>query len=139
MAENEKENEKNDRKKTNIPALEWFFAAVGLILVVGVLGFLIYHAIIDKGTPPNLNVKIDSIVQRENGFLVKFVIENTGDETAADVNVEGELKKGAETIETSGVTVDYVPSHSEKKGGLFFKEKSGGFEIELHAKGYNTP
>lgn len=86
-----------------------------------------------------LNVKIEDVTRNERGFLVRFKIENTGDETAADVTVEGELMRAKESLEKSDVTIDYVPSHSEKKGGMFFKNNPRDFDFEIHAKGYNEP
>jgi uncharacterized protein (TIGR02588 family) len=138
MAE-EKKSKQEDNEPTQTPFLEWVFAVIGLILVIGVIGFLIYEIATDQGKPANLNVKIEEIIPNNKGFLVRFTLENTGDETAADVTVEGELKKGAESLEKSDVTVDYVPSHSEKKGGMFFTEdpRSNGFTIR--AKGFNEP
>ena len=62
-----------------------------------------------------------------------------GDEIAADVTVEGELMRAKESLEKSDVTIDYVPSHSEKKGGMFFKNNPRDFDFEIHAKGYNEP
>lgn len=136
----DKRSEKQtDGEESKTPVLEWAFAVIGLILVVGVIGFLFYQIAVNKGTPPNLVVKTSEIVQGEKGFLVKFIIENTGDETAADVTVEGELKQGEKSVETGDVTVDYVPAHSQKKGGLFFTKNPGEFELILRAKGYNEP
>lgn len=86
-----------------------------------------------------LNVKVEEIIPNNKGFLVKFALENTGDKSAADVTLEGELKKDAESIETSDVTIDYVPSHSEKKGGMFFTENPQNYEFKIRAKGYNEP
>lgn len=137
MEEKAAKEDKNQGTKT--PALEWVFAIIGLILVVGVISFLLYHIATDKERPPNLSVKVDEIVSNEKSFLVKFVLVNTGDETAADVTIEGELKKGGESVETGEVTVDYVPAHSEKKGGLIFTKNPGEFEFEIRAKGYNEP
>jgi uncharacterized protein (TIGR02588 family) len=133
------EPEKDTQKKTRTPALEWLFATIGLFLVVSIIGFLIYEIVTDEKKPPNLNVKIEEIIPQEKGFLIKFTLENTGDETAADVTVEGEIKKAAESIEKSDVTVDYVPSHSEKKGGMFFRENPRNAEFEIRARGYNQP
>lgn len=131
--------EQNDKDQRKTPALEWIFAVIGLVLVVSVIGFLVYQITVNEGKPPSLQVRSYETVQSGSGFLVKFVIENAGDEAAADVTVVGELKNGQEDIETADVTVDYVPAHSEKRGGLFFNENPTNFELKLRAKGYNEP
>lgn len=128
-----------DNRKTQTPALEWFFAAIGLILVVGIIGFLIYEITTDEGKPAELNLKIEEVIPNGNGFLVKFALENMGDETAAGITVEGEIKKGTESVEKSDVTVNYVPSHSEKKGRMLFSEDPRKFEFKIRAKGFNNP
>ena len=138
MAE-EKTSKQDNNETTQTPLLEWVFAVIGLILVVGVVGFLIYEISTDQGKPANLNVKVEEIIPNDKGFLVKFALENTGDETAADVTVEGEVKKGTESLEKSDVTVDYVPSHSEKKGGMFFTKDPRSSDFIIRAKGYNEP
>lgn len=137
MAEEKTEQENKEARRT--PLLEWVFAVIGLILVVSVIGFLIYEISTDEGKPADLNVKIEEIIPNDKGFLVKFALENTGDETAADVTVEGEIKKGKESLEKGDVTVDYVPSHSEKKGGMFFTEDPRSNEFIIRAKGFNEP
>lgn len=137
MSDNEGKSKDQERKETS--ALEWLFAVLGLLLVVGVIGFLIYEIATDEKKPPDLNVKIEEVIPNERGFLVKFTIENAGDENAADVTVEGELTRAKESLEKSEVTVDYVPSHSEKKGGMFFKNNPREFDFEIYARGYNEP
>lgn len=138
MAEKKQSKQENNETRET-PFLEWVFAVIGLLLVVGVVGFLIYEISTDEGKPPDLNVKIEQIIPNEKGFLVKFALENTGDETAADVTVEGEIKKGNESLEKGDVTIDYVPSHSEKKGGMFFAEDPRQGDFKIRAKGFNEP
>ena len=57
-----------------------------------------------------------------------FNVINNGEQTASNVEIEGVLKNGSESVETSGVTIDYVPSKSEAKGGLFFKKIRNSFK-----------
>jgi uncharacterized protein (TIGR02588 family) len=64
---------------------------------------------------------------------------NEGGTTAAGLTVEGELRDGTESVETSDSTIDYVPSHSERQGGLFFTLDPGEYEVQLRAKGYEMP
>jgi uncharacterized protein (TIGR02588 family) len=53
--------------------------------------------------------------------------------------VEGVLKDGAEIIETSEVTIDYVPAGSQRQAGLFFIRDPQQYELQLSAKGYEQP
>lgn len=136
MAEKEKSSEKKNQK---IPFLEWLTAVIGLILVVGALGFIIYEASTNEHEPPILKLSYGAVIKTEAGYLVKFEVENNGDETAANVVIEGKLTKGAQEIETSSVTFDYAPSQSKRNGGLYFKNNPQEFDFEILAKGYQKP
>lgn len=130
-------SDKKGTEKTSF--LEWIVAAVGLILVVGTIGFMMYEGLGSENAPPNFTAKIERIDAVNSGYLVLFSIANAGDQTASGVNVEGELKNGGESVEKSDVTFDYAPSNSETKGGLFFKNDPKQFQIEIRAKGYVEP
>ena len=88
--------EENKQRHENPPVWEWIIAGTGAILVVGAIGFMLYQAVARKTSPPDFSFKVNSITPVTNGYLgqdLSFEVENAGDETAADVNVEGELKK----------------------------------------------
>jgi uncharacterized protein (TIGR02588 family) len=123
----------------DIPLLERIVALVGLILVSGSIGFLVYHAITRNSSPPNVILNISSITNIGSGYLVKFQAINKGESTAKGLIVEGQLKDGNEEIETSETTLDYLPSHSKREGGLFFTKDPRQFELRLRALGYEQP
>lgn len=137
MVEKEKTEGNNNNSQT--PALEWLAAAIGLILVLSSIGFLLFTAIVKKDTPPDLVIISDKITQTEKGYLVQFSLENKGENNASQVTVEGKLKKGEEELETSSVTFAYAPSNSKKEGGLLFTKNPQEFKLELRALGYENP
>jgi uncharacterized protein (TIGR02588 family) len=139
MAKDSEKTEHKNVQDKKTPALEWMIAALGLILVVGTIGFLIYQAFKDKSAPPDLSVQIDSIIKMESGYLVNFSVYNKGDDNAADVVVEGKIKQNGEDLETSSVTIDYAPSDSKREGGLFFTKNPGEGNFEIRALGYTKP
>jgi uncharacterized protein (TIGR02588 family) len=124
---------------SDVPVLEWVVAIMGLILVSGSIGFLVYQAMIRDSSPPDIMLKVNSVTPISNGYLVKFKAMNQGDSTAKGLIVEGQLKDGNEDIETSETTLDYLPSHSEREGGLFFTKDPRQFELQLRAVGYEQP
>ncbi len=140
MADKNSKDEKNgEQEKTSPAVLEWIIAVIGLILVAAAFGFILYRAVAGKNTPPDLTVKIESISQNSAGYLVKFRIANSGEKTAAAVNVRGTLKNG-ETVEESGdVTISYVPSHSEREGGILFEKNPQNYQLQIRADGYANP
>ena len=130
---------KGQEKLDHAPGWMWGIGLLGLLLVLGSIGFALYEAAIGDSSPPNVTVEVEEIVRLENGFLVEFRVVNQGGTTAAGLTVEGELRNGTEIVETSDTTIEYVPSRSERSGGLFFTRDPGQYELELRAKGYEMP
>lgn len=127
------------RGQNETPPLEWAVAGVGLVLVVGALALMLYNAIWKEPSPPEITVRIISIVQVQNGFLAQFETTNEGGTTAEGVVVGAELKRGSEHVESSHTTVDYLPPNSKKRGGLFFTRDPRQFDFQARAFGYQEP
>jgi uncharacterized protein (TIGR02588 family) len=130
---------KEQGKIKDAPLWMWGIALLGLTLVLGSIVFMLYEAAAGDSSPPDVTVRVDSILPTRNGFLVKFRAVNEGGSTAEGLTVEGELRNGTEGVETSNTTIEYVPSHSEREGGLFFTSDPRQFELRLRAKGYEKP
>src|SRR5688500_10933177 len=92
------------------PLLEWVAGALSLLLVLSVAGFLLRDAFRSPPSPPRITFEVDSIVRAGRGYLVEFRARNAGRTTAAGVEIEGELLGDTGTVETTGVTIDYVPA-----------------------------
>jgi uncharacterized protein (TIGR02588 family) len=130
---------KEQGKIKDAPLWMWGIAFLGLALVLGSIAFLLYEAATGDSSPPDVTVRVDSILLTRNGFLVKFRAINEGGSTAEGLTVEGELRNGTESVEVSNTTIEYVPSHSEREGGLFFTVDPRRYELQLRAKGYEKP
>ena len=128
-----------DEKLKDAPAWMWGIGLVGLIFILGSIGFMLNEAIAGDSSPPDVIVQVEDIIATENGFLVEFRVMNDGGTTASGLTVEGELRDGTAIIETSDTTLEYVPSHSERLGGLFFTQDPRQYELRLRALGYETP
>jgi uncharacterized protein (TIGR02588 family) len=127
------------QEKEAIPILEWIVAGIGLLLVAGVIGFLIYEAFTGSRLPPDVKLSVDSVVQTGNGFLVRITAVNQGGITAEGVIIEGELRGDAQHAEQSRTTIDYLPPRSQKKAGLFFTQDPRQFELHVRPLGYEEP
>ena len=124
--------------KERIPVLEWIASALGLMLVVGALGLIVYDAFVPD-TPPQLTAETTCIMPFEGRYLVEVMIRNNGGLTAAQVNVEGTLKQRGKTIEVASTTFDYVPAYSSAEGGLFFTHNPRTYQLQLKANAYQEP
>jgi uncharacterized protein (TIGR02588 family) len=127
------------QEKDAIPTWEWIVAGVGLVLVSGVIGLLIYEAFTGKRLPPDVKLSVASVTQTRNGFLVRITAINEGGTTAEGVIVEAELRNGTGPVERSQTTIDYLPPRSEKRAGLFFTRDPRQLELQVRALGYEEP
>ena len=127
------------QEKDAIPIWEWIVAGIGLVLVAGVIGLLIYESFTGSRLPPDVKLSVDSVVQTGNGFLVRVTAVNQGGITAEGVIIEGELRGGAQQAEQSRTTIDYLPPRSEKKAGLFFTRDPRQLELHVRPLGYEEP
>jgi uncharacterized protein (TIGR02588 family) len=118
---------------------EWVAAIASTLLVLGVVGYLLYDAVARPRTPPAVTVQADTVFKAGGLWLVEFRARNDGHQTAAAVRVEGELKEGEQTVETSEAVLDYVPGESVRRGGLFFRADPRAYRLELRAHGYQKP
>lgn len=128
------------RKGTGAPALEWAAAGLGLLLLLGLLAIIGLEAVSgETEKPPAIAVTAGRVVATPGGYLVEIEAANESGGTAAAVQVEGALMAGGTAVETSGLTFDYVPGHSRRKGGLFFAEDPRRHQLALRALGYQEP
>ena len=84
-------------------------------------------------------MQVDSTLPTRNGYLVKFRAVNNGGSTVEGLTIEGTLRNGSETVETSDTVLEWVPAHSEREGGLFFTSDPRQHQLQLRAKGYENP
>ena len=122
------------------PLLEWIAAGIGLILTLGIVAVIGREAIGGEASqPPAIEVSARRLVPTPSGYLVEIVAVNRSGATAAAVQIEGELMAGDTAVETSSLTLDYVPGHATRKGGLFFTRDPRRHRLELRALGYQEP
>jgi len=126
-------------KESEIPIWEWMVAALGLLLVLASMGFMLHRALLGDESAPEFSFHIDSVSPRRDGFLLFFGAENNGGTIASSVLVEGELDVGSGAPERSTVTLDFVSSHSLRSGGLFFRSDPRRFPVRLRAVSYANP
>lgn len=130
---------KSKSSEKKIPFWEWVIAGAGLILVIASVGTAFYRAVTEDPTPPNFVFSVNSIEQTGGGYVVKFSVANSGNETAAALTVEGTLKDGEESAETSTAAFAYAPANSVRQGGLLFTKNPNDFRLQIRALGYEQP
>ena len=136
----ETQEESNENQKEDSPSvLEWIFAGLGLLIVAGAVGFMIYRGATKGDAPPQVKIEVESITQTGDHHTVSFRVSNTGDTTAAALTIEGELRSGDKSEETSDVTLTYLPAQSVRRGSLFFTKDPNAYQFQIRAKGFEHP
>ena len=126
-------------KISDAPIWMWGIAVLGLALVAASIGFMVYKAVAGDASHPDITVQVDSTLPTRNGYLVKFRAVNTGGSTVEGLTIEGTLRSGSETLETSDTVLEWIPAHSEREGGLFFTSDPRQHQLQVRAKGYENP
>lgn len=119
--------------------LEWLVAGVSALLVLAAVGFLLRDALGPPQSPPRIRVEVDSVVPGGSGYLVELSVHNRGGTTAAALVIEGALRGDGGEVETSEVTIDYVPARGTRRGGLFFTGDPRAGRLRLRPMGYARP
>lgn len=128
-----------EQKEDSPSVLEWIFAGIGLLVVICAVGFLIYRGATKGDAPPQVKIEVESVAQTGEHYTVSFRVSNTGDTTAAALTIEGELKTGEKSEETSDVTLTYLPAQSVRRGSLFFTKNPNEYEFKIRPKGFEKP
>lgn len=121
-------------------ALEIISASIGVVVTAAILGIIGWEAITTDGhAVPDLAIDADRASPVGSGYVVELVARNRSEQTAAAVEVEGELKQGDTVVETARATIDYVPAHSQGRAGLIFTRDPAGYRLEVRPTGYQEP
>mgnify|MGYP000049699568 CR=1 FL=1 len=121
---------------------EWAVAAVGFVILAGIVGYLVYEGFSDTPSAhPDIVVVGEGPVRLASGtYLVPITVENRGDVTGAAVQVIGTLIDDAGVLfEESRTIFDFVPQHSKDAGGLYFAADPAAGRLELRVEGYIEP
>jgi uncharacterized protein (TIGR02588 family) len=130
---------RHPKTRRQAPVLEWIAAGVGLVLAVAVVSFVAVDAINRDGAPAAIVVEAGPVSSFAGGFTLEIHVRNGSASTAAQVQVEGMLLRGGQSVEVARATFDYVPGNSERRGGMFFASDPREHEVRLRALGYAEP
>lgn len=128
------------KKQSGPPVLEWVSAAVGAVLAIGILIFISIEALDSSASrPPLLEVRPTAVAGAGGFYVVEVTVANRSGQTAAAVEIQGELMQGGSSVETSNATVSYVPGHSERNAGLIFSRDPRAHQLQVRSTGYERP
>ncbi len=102
----------SDGERSDKNALEWAVSAIGLVVVLSVVGILAYQWIAGSDEPAELVVTLEQPEARQGTVMVPLSVENTGDRVAEAAVIE--VCAGPESC--AHVTFRYVPQGSTRNG-----------------------
>ncbi|MEF2073716.1 hypothetical protein [Consotaella aegiceratis] len=119
--------------------VEWIVGGVAGLLLLGMVGVILSEAILMDDREPRLYALVERAEFTPSGYQTQFRIYNKGDETAANVEVIGQIRSGDRILETSQALLDYVPARSSAGGSLIFQRNPKGFNLEVAPRGFSEP
>jgi uncharacterized protein (TIGR02588 family) len=118
--------EKNERGSSAAPRTrpEWVSLIVSLLLLGALIGVIVSFWIQDQGRPATFQIEKGPVRRVGSRYYVPFTITNTGDDTGANVTVEGKLTgqaaKSGTGDETTSTTFDFIPARARAEGIFVF-------------------
>lgn|SRR5690606_1955604 len=126
--------DENHKKRNLVKAVT---VLLGVIAILGLMGYLIYNMFNLSSAPPNIKVSTsyDSTTK-----MHRVVVENTGDTTAQQVVVRCQIIRGKKVIDTITITMEYLPSKSKKSATVAALPNEGlSVNIQIISIHYQTP
>ena len=120
--------------------LEWSVFAVGLALLLAIVGYLVARALGDGSEPAALHVEVGEAWSPPDApalHAVSVTVRNDGGRSAAEVDVEVVLP--GEPPERRELTFDHVPHGSSRSGALTFAHRPEPGQLRPRVLGYLEP
>lgn len=114
------------------PMLQWIAAGCGLFLTLGAAGVIVAEAL-QPTRPADLTVRIEGQRRTSTHLILDVVVSNSGTETAASVDVVGEMQ-----AHTASATLDYVPGGGEAGAAMVFPASAIG-AVDVEVAGWSDP
>ena len=138
-AEKEQKREEEQKKQKGPSLLEWIAAGIGALITLTLVGLIVLEAAGPTAPVPVLSIKPVIFAHERGASIVQVEVTNHSSETAASLNIEGELRRGGETVETSNATLAYLPGHSTRSAGIIFSRDPRAFDLSVRATGFEVP
>lgn len=119
--------------------VEWVAAAVGAVLFVAMIGYLVQLGFQDIEGVPQIELSAQPAIRQGSSHLVGFKATNVGKATALNLVVAATLYDGEEEIEHKEATIDYLPMQSSRSGGFIFAHDPADYRLRIAASSYLDP
>lgn len=121
------------------PLLERLLGAIGVVLLVACIVFLVHEGINGDERPGRVTATMTDVVAAGDMYVVTFELQNAGSQTLSSVEVTASLRDGDRELERATATIDYLPGHARQAGGFYFKNDPRRHSLEIRPGGYQEP
>ena len=119
-------------------AVEWTVFAVSLV-VIAVTVALLFRGSLEPRLPPDLQLTAGTPVASSGGYAIPIAVSNRGDDTAEQARIEVALMSGAREVETSELTIAFVPGRSRREGWVIFRHDPRCCQLRLRTVSFELP
>ena len=126
----------------NIPQknwLEWVVFAIGLLLIAGIFGFLMYDALTLGDAPPTMAIQVGQPEQQGQHVIVPVTVTNHGDQPAEGVVIEV-IYEGEPEQQQAQFEIAFLPRSATGEGWASFQASSAEIgQFKARVIGYQKP
>ena len=134
------EDQSRDREsRKGLPPLERLLGALGAVLVLALLTFLVYQSAVGSETGPELSTEVSRIAPAGDQFVAHVRVRNRGGETAESVSVSGDLRVAGTRVGQASTTIAHIPANSSRQAALVFERDPRDGRLDVRAEGYALP
>lgn len=126
-------------RSTDEPRLEWILGILGLVLLVAGVGYLTYRGLTHPSKPGAVVVTVLDVQPVGGAHIVKFSVRNEGSENLSQLHLTARLSDGDREIESAPAIIDYLPAHSEQRGGVYLRNDPRRHTLRIDPAGYMEP
>jgi uncharacterized protein (TIGR02588 family) len=119
--------------------LEWSVFAVGLLLVLATLGFLVRESLVGEGSPPEIVARLGTPRPAAGGFMVPVEVTNLGQGTAEDIRVTVLLERRGPERDEADLDIAYLPRDSRRSGWVTFPGDLGQGTLRVGSIAFEVP
>lgn len=127
------------RRASDTPRLEWLLGIFGLALLVAGVSYLTYRGITHPPEPGPVVVTVLDVHPAGGLHIVKFSVRNDGSENLSHLYLTARLSDGDTEIESAQAFIDYLPGHSEQRGGVYLRNDPRQHTLRIYPAGYMEP
>jgi len=134
---NDDDNQGRLQQSTSV--IEWITAACGAAFLITMVSYMIYAGSVELDGPPVIKFTTSAPIHQGDSFLLPFTAFNAGTTTATDLTIQVRLINGTTELEVREVTIDYLPTQSNRSGAFYFTHDPAKYKISIIPTSYLDP